>query len=189
MKICIYGAASNKIDKEYLDAGFSLGLALGKQGHSLVFGGGANGMMGAVARGIKKENGHITSVAPNFFNVDGVLYDKCSKYIYTDTMRERKQLMEELSDAFIITPGGIGTFEEFFEIFTLRQLNRHQKPIAILNTNNYYKDIIAALNHAIKENFMDKRNLDLLFVSDNNEKIIEYLENAYKNPVDSSDFR
>jgi uncharacterized protein (TIGR00730 family) len=111
-----------------------LGRVLAQKGYTLVFGGGAQGLMGAAARGFKEMNGRIIGIAPTFFmNVDGVLYDQCSQFIYTETMRERKQLMEEHSDAFLVTPGGIGTFEEFFEILTLKQLGRHTKPILIYN--------------------------------------------------------
>ena len=95
-------------------------------------------MMGAVARGMTEVGGEILGVAPGFFNVDGILYEKCTEFIYTETMRQRKQIMEDRADAFVMTAGGIGTFEEFFEILTLKQLGRHNKPIAILNTNGYY---------------------------------------------------
>lgn len=176
MRICVYGAASDEIDKSYLKAGEALGKEMGKRKHSLVFGGGATGLMGAVARGIKSENAKIIGVAPSFFNVDGILYEHCDKMIYTNTMRERKQIMEEKSDAFIVTVGGIGTFEEFFEILTLRSLDRHKKPIAILNTNGYYDRLIDFLENGVKENFLKKENLELFFVSDDEKQILNYLE-------------
>ena len=158
-------------------AGEKLGEEMGKRNHSLVFGGGASGLMGAVARGISEENGEIIGIAPNFFNVDGILFEKCSEMIYTDTMRERKMLMESKSDAFIVTPGGIGTFEEFFEILTLRSLDRHKKPIAIFNTNGYYDNLIEFLENGVKQNFLKSANLELFFVSENENEILDYLEN------------
>lgn len=183
MRICVYGAASNEIDKSYIEAGESLGKEMGTRGHSLVFGGGATGLMGAVARGIEKENGEIIGVSPSFFNVDGILFDRCSEMIFTDTMRERKQIMEEKSDAFIITVGGIGTFEEFFEILTLRSLDRHKKPIAILNTNGYYDHLIQFLENGVKENFLKAENLELFFVSDSHTEVLDYIE-SYKDTED-----
>lgn len=177
MKICVYGAASYEIDESFIIHGEMLGKAMGKRGHSLVFGGGASGLMGAVARGIKDENGYIVGISPNFFNVDGILYDKCDELIFTDTMRERKQLMEEMSDAFIVTPGGIGTFEEFFEILTLRSLDRHKKPIAILNTNGYYDHLVDFLQNGVEKKFLKEENLDLFFVSTDVERILDYIEN------------
>ena len=148
MRICVYGAASDEIDRSYLEAGEELGRAMSRRSHSLIFGGGAKGMMGAVARGMSENNGYLKGIVPHFFNVDGALYEKCNEMIKTQTMRERKKLMEESSDAFIVTPGGIGTFEEFFEILTLRSLDRHKKPIAILNTNGYYNDLLSFLKTA-----------------------------------------
>ena len=177
MKICVYGAASYEIDESFIIHGEMLGKAMGKRGHSLVFGGGASGLMGAVARGIKDENGYIVGISPNFFNVDGILYDKCDELIFTDTMRERKQLMEEMSDAFIVTPGGIGTFEEFFEILTLRSLDRHKKPIAILNSNGYYDHLVEFLRNGVEKKFLKEENLDLFFVSNDVERILDYIEN------------
>ncbi len=183
MKICVYGAASNQIDKSYIQAGERLGRAMAQRGHSLVFGGGANGMMGAVARGVTDKGGEIIGIAPSFFNVDGVLYDKCTQFITTDTMRERKALMEEHSDAFIVSAGGIGTFEEFLEIMTLRSLDRHHKPIAIFNTNGFYDDLFSFMHKCVDENFMKKENLELFFVSDDECAVLDYLEN-YSN-IDS----
>ena len=177
MNICVYGAASDEIDRSFINAGEALGLALARRGHSLVFGGGTSGLMGAVARGADRGDAAIISIAPSFFDVDGILYPQCSEYIFTDTMRERKQRMEDMSDAFIITPGGIGTFDEFFEIFTLRQLGRHQKPIAILNTDGYYEPILQMLRHTADLNFMDSRNFELFCVSDDPDVILDYIEN------------
>ncbi len=182
MKICIYGASSNAINNSFITAGEILGEALAKNCHSIVFGGGAAGLMGAVARGAHKQNGEIIGICPSFFNVDGALFSNCSQMIYTETMRERKKLLEQMSDAFIITPGGIGTFDEFFEIYTLRQLGVHQKPIAIYNTNGYYNSLIDMLNNAINKDFMPNTNMDLLFVSDNPQEIITHIENY--NPAD-----
>lgn len=182
MKICIYGASSNAIDKSFLDAGENLGKTIAQNNHSVVFGGGAAGLMGAVARGAHSANGEIIGICPSFFNVDGALFTDCTEMIYTETMRERKQLLEEMSDAFIITPGGIGTFDEFFEIYTLRQLGVHQKPIAIYNTNGYYDSLIDMLNNAIDKSFMPNTNMDLLFISDSADEIMGHIE-AY-NPAD-----
>ncbi|MBR3968367.1 MAG: TIGR00730 family Rossman fold protein [Clostridia bacterium] len=189
MKLCIYGASSNAIDKTFLDAGELLGQVIADGNHSVVFGGGAAGLMGAVARGAHSKNGEIIGICPSFFNVDGALFTECSEMIYTETMRERKQLLEEMSDAFIITPGGIGTFDEFFEIYTLRQLGVHKKPIAIFNTNGYYNSLIDMLNNAIDKSFMPNTNMDLLFVSDNPQEIIKHIENYNAADYDAAQFK
>lgn len=191
MKICVYGAASNEIDRSFLSAGEMLGREMGKRNHPLVFGGGASGLMGAAARGIKEENGYIIGIAPSFFNVDGILYENCDEFHYTDTMRERKKMMEEESDAFIVTPGGIGTFEEFLEILTLKSLDRHNKPIAILNTNGYYDNLLKFLEDGVKLSFLKQGNLDLYFVSDNVCEILSYIENYSGNSshIDKTRFK
>jgi len=189
MKICIYGASSNEIDKYFLEAGENLGVAIAKSNHAVVFGGGATGLMGAVARGAKSENGEIIGISPSFFNVDGVLFQECTEMIYTETMRERKQLLEEMSDAFIVTPGGIGTFDEFFEIYTLRQLGCHQKPIAIYNTSGYYNSLIDMLNNAIDKSFMPNTNMDLIFISDSPQEIIKHIENYNPSDCDAAEFK
>ena len=90
MQICVYGAASDHIDPAYLEAGEALGLELARRGHGLVFGGGQTGLMGAVARGVVRGGGQLTGVAPRFFDQPGVLYDRCTRFIFTETIRERK---------------------------------------------------------------------------------------------------
>ena len=184
MVICIYGASSDQIDPAYLRAGEELGLAMARRGHSLVFGGGGHGLMGAVARGMTQGGGSITGVAPRFFNVDGILYDGCTEFLYTDTMRERKALMEERADAFVMTPGGIGTYEEFFEILTLRQLGRHNKPIAILNTLNYFAPLQQLLDRAIDLGFMKPACRALYGLFPEPTALLDFLESDEAQAVD-----
>ena len=176
VNICVYGASSNKISPVFIQAGERLGEIMAAGGHTLVFGGGANGMMGAVARGMSRGGGRIIGVAPTFFNVDGVLYEKCDELVGTETMRERKQIMEDRSDAFIMTAGGIGTFEEFFEILTLRQLGRHQKAVAVLNTHGYFDSMIQMLEHSVEQNFLAPENLSLFALCDTPEQAVAYIE-------------
>ncbi len=177
MNICVYGASSSTIDKGFINGGEALGKMIAEKGYGVVYGGGKEGMMGAVARGAVSSGGNVIGIAPGFFKVDGSLFDGCTEFIYTETMRERKKLLEEHSDAFIVTPGGAGTFDEFFEIFTLRQLDRHRKPIAIFNINGYFDPLNALLENAIKLNFMTEANRSLYFISDNADEILSYIEN------------
>lgn len=177
MNICLYGASSNEIDKAYIEKTEDLGEAIGRLGHSLVYGGGANGLMGAAARGVVRKGGSVIGVAPSFFKVDGILFEQCEEFIYTETMRERKQIMEQRADAFVAVPGGIGTFDEFFEIMTLKQLGQHNKPIAIYNINGYYDNLIEMLNTAVKQGFMTEKAKELVPAFDNPQALIEYFEN------------
>lgn len=177
MNICVYGASSNDIDKRYITAAEELGKNMAKRSHTLVYGAGANGVMGGTARGITLGGGKIIGIVPSFFNVDGMLYDKCDKLIRTTTMRERKQIMEDTADAFIMAPGGIGTFDEFFEMLTLKQLSRHTKAIAIFNVSGYFDSLISMLENAISQNFINEQCKELYRVFSDIDDMLDYIEN------------
>ena len=189
MRICVYGASSNDISSEFIEQGEALGFEMAMRGIGLTFGGGANGMMGAVARGISQGNGHIIGVAPKFFNVDGVLYEKCDELIRPDTMRQRKQIMEDNADGFIITPGGIGTFEEFFEILTLKQLAQLNKPIVIMNTNGYYNDMLSMMQTAVEKEFILESVKTLYEVKTDVNDILDYIENYNSSEIDIKQYK
>jgi len=182
LRICVYGAASPVIDEEYIKKIEEFGRELVERGHSLVFGGGGNGLMGAVARGVREKDGQILGVIPSFFSEETieVIYDKCDKLIETETMRQRKQIMEENADAFVVVPGGIGTLEEFFEILTLKQLLRHNKPIALYNVLGYYNEVFSVLKAAVDKRFIKDSVYDLFFISDDPKKVFEYVEKPDK---------
>ena len=177
MNICVFGAASNTISPSYIAAGEALGRALAARGHTVIFGGGAAGMMGAVARGAHEGGGRIVGVAPTFFP-DGAFSPFCTDFHHTETMHERKLKMETLSDAFIVTPGGIGTYEEFMEVFTLRHLERHEKPILLLNTNGFFDPLMALLSHTVREGFLPAADLSLCFLSESIDEILAHVEGA-----------
>ena len=178
MNICVFCASSETIDKSYILSGERFGEMLAENGHTLIFGAGRYGVMGAVARGLRSKGGKAVGVIPTFFNDSEVAFTDC-ELIHTETMRERKHIMEDKSDAFVIMPGGIGTFEEFFEILTLKQLSRHTKPIVIYNVNGYYDSLLNLIETAISENFMADKFRNLYFVTDSADKVFEYI-NDYK---------
>jgi uncharacterized protein (TIGR00730 family) len=153
MELCLFGAASDAVPQVYITEIESLGEALAARGHSLLFGGGSTGMMGAAARGVHRLGGRIVGVAPSFFDRPGVLSELCDERIITQTMDERKAILEERADAFIVAPGGIGTLDEFFEVLTLKQLGRHQKPIIIYNVRGYYTPLLELMEQSIREHF------------------------------------
>ena len=176
MVICLYGASSQTIHSDYLTGVEAFGRAMGKRGHALLFGGGDKGLMGAAARGVKSQQGTVIGVAPRFFNADGILYPACDQFFFTDTMRERKQILEDKAEAFVAVPGGIGTFDELFEILTLKQLGRHSKPIALLNLRGYYDPLLALLDQAIEEGFMKEECRILWAAFDDADALLDYLE-------------
>ena len=178
MRICVYGAASPTIDPEYIRQTEIMGAEMAKRGHNLVFGGGANGLMGAAARGVHSQGGHIIGVIPKFFDTEKIeaVYTVCDEIHMPETMRERKQMMEDYADAFIMVPGGIGTFEEFFEILTLKHLCRHNKPIAVYNIDNYYAELLHMVQVAMDKNFIRETVDELFHVSETLEDLFAYLE-------------
>jgi uncharacterized protein (TIGR00730 family) len=187
MKICLYGASSTKTEDKYIDAVENLCEKFARRGHSLVFGAGANGLMGAAARGFTAGGGHILGIAPGFFDIDGIIYDKCDELIRPETMRERKKLLEDNADVFLVVPGGVGTFDEFFEILTLKQLGRHSKAIVIYNLNGYYDKLQDFMNVAKDEYFVSDKTLKLYEIFDDGDKIIEYIENDVGEKLTISD--
>ena len=188
MKICVYGAASSLIDNSYIEAGKELGRKIVERGHGLVFGGGSHGMMGAVVDGVSEKSGYSLGIIPEFFREAGaeISADNCTDYIYTETMRERKRELEENSNAFIVTPGGIGTLDEFFEILTLKQLGRHNKPIAIYNVNGFFNELDEMMNKSIEKQFITNDCKELYSTFDNIEDMLDYLENYNEKDVDLS---
>lgn len=188
MKICVYGAASSEIDKSFIEAGENLGRKMVERGHGLVFGGGRNGMMGAVARGVAEKEGKILGISPKFFEENNaeISFPSCTEFIHTETMRERKRLLDESSDAFIISPGGIGTFDEFFEILTLKQLGRHNKAIVIFNVNGYFDNMIKMMEVAIEKRFITTDCVDLYKVTETVEDTLDYIENYDPTDIDLS---
>ena len=176
MNICVYGAASDSIADVYKKAGEQLGEELARRGHGLVFGCGASGMMGASARGASRGGGHIIGVAPSFFNVDGVLYPECDEYVFTETMRERKQQLENLSDCFIISPGGVGTFDEFFQILTLKTLGQHDKPIILYNINGFWDNMISVIGTDLIKGFISTATADCFCICETPESVFNVIE-------------
>ena len=179
MIICVYGAASNNIDQSFFEKCEELGYKLGINGHSLVYGAGGCGLMGATARGFKKAGAHVHGVIPKFFEENGyeAIFNDADKITRTDTMEERKAIMENECSAFIVTPGGVGTLDELFQIITLKQLGRMDKPIAIYNVNGYYNKTIELIEEAIEKGFINKECEKLFAVFTDLDEMVEYIEN------------
>ena len=179
MKICVFGAASDKIDKKYIDDCYGLAKTLALRGHNLVFGAGGEGLMGAAARGFKDNGATVHGVIPKFFEESGyeAIFKGCDTLTRTETMAERKKIMEDEADAFIITPGGIGTFEEFFEVLTLKQLGRHKKAIAIYNSYGYFTELEKFIDGIIETKFVNKECKQLYKLVDTQRGVIDYIEN------------
>jgi len=179
MDFCIFGAASPETPEKYTEPVRRFAKKMAQRGHDLVFGGGADGVMGASAIGTQQGGGKVTGVIPTFFKMDNIEppYDKCDHLYHTNGMAERKAKMEQLAEAFIIAPGGIGTYEEFYEVLVLKELGRHNLPIVLFNVDGFYDPMIKALEHAKKEGFLRKDCLELFAVLSDPDEIIDYVEN------------
>lgn len=175
MKICLYGSGNKKTPSEYRKIGYELGSKIALNNHSLVFGGGNDGMMGAVARGVFENGGHILSIAPDWIDEFDDDFPNSTEYIKTESMDERKNLFLEKSDVFIIVPGGIGTLDEFFEVLTLKYLHRHSKRIILFNINHFYDTMISMLESMHDEGFIREGALDIFDVADTLDEVMEFL--------------
>lgn len=184
MNICVFGASSRELHEDYFAAAYELGAELARRGHRMIFGGGQSGLMGAAARGVASVGGLMTGVAPRFFDEPGILYEGCTEMVFTETMGERKKYMEDVSDAFITLPGGIGTLEEFFEALTLKQLGRHAKAMAILNTRGYYDALEALLTQAVTERFFPPDGHALYAIFNTPDQLLNYIETYQADPED-----
>ena len=175
MKICIFGASSSRLDPVYYHEAEAMGRLLAEAGHTVVFGGGADGLMGACARGAKAAGGKIVGIAPRMFNEPGILLPECDELILTDSMAARKETMFSESEAFLALPGGIGTMDEFFEAITLRQLGLLRGQLVLLNTRDFYTPLVAYLEQMAEQGFMSRNCLALLSLCDTPEAAMEAL--------------
>lgn len=151
---------------------------------TLYYGGGRIGLMGAAARACIANNGKVIGVAPDFFAIGEVLADDITQMIYVKTMSERKQLIEQKADAFVIFPGGYGTMDELFEVLTDAQLGLHNKPVAIFNYNGFYDAVIQQLDKFLEEGFLRSFHHSLLVKATCLDELFSKLDN-YVNTNDN----
>lgn len=173
--ICVYGAGSMDLDKEYYDAAFELGAKAAVKGWSVVYGGGKSGVMGYTAKGVIYENGELTGVAPKFMLHRGVLFEDCTRLILTKDMRERKQRMDEMADAFVVMPGGFGTLEEFFEILTEKTLGLHSKPIVLVNIRGIWDSLAKVASDMLKEQFTNQECVDAFKIVNTVDEALDFV--------------
>ena len=181
MNITLYGAARDCIDAVYKEEVEELGHELGRRGHSMIFGGGATGLMGAAARGLLDEGGELIGVVPSFMTSVEPIFDKCTRLVETDTLSARKDTMEQLADAFVIVPGGVGTLDEFFQILTLRVLRRTDKPIVLFNIRSFWDNVLALIGTDICKGFISPRVAECFVVCDTPRSVVDALEAKVKN--------
>ena len=153
-KVCVFTGAASGIDGFYKEAAYQVGQMLASRELGLIYGGGKLGLMGAVADGTLAANGEVTGIIPKFLDNVEVAHEGITNLHVIDSMHERKAMMYDTADAFIVFPGGLGTLDETMEIITWRQLGLHQKPIIIFNLNGYWDSMLIMFQNIIDQGFM-----------------------------------
>ena len=188
-RITVFCGARLGSDESYEQQATALGIALANQNIGLVYGGADLGLMGAVSNGALSENGEVIGILPKFLQNREIAHKELTELILVDSMHERKTKMNDLCDGIIALPGGIGTLEELFEIMTWVQLGLQNKPIGILNVNNYYESLIAFIDNMISSGFLRAVDKELLIVSDDIEDLLNQMKNytspAIKNQINN----
>lgn len=181
-RISVFCGSSFGSEKIYEQEAYNLGKALAKRNIELVYGGANVGLMGAVANGVLENKGKAIGVLPTFLQKVEIGHDNLTELIIVETMHQRKTKMDELSDGIITLPGGFGTLEEFFEMLTWAQLGLHKKPVAILNTNGFYDELLYLIQKMVDKGFLKQANQEMLILSNNIDDLIDKMKN-YKAPA------
>ena len=176
-KVCVFASSSNNLEEVFYKEARNLGLLLGKKGFDLVYGGSRRGLMFACAEAVKNGGGKVYGVMPEIFaNMGLANHEDCNDFHITSGMRERKAKMDELSDAVVAIAGGFGTLEELSEMIVQKQLGYNNKPIVILNTDNFYNDLLKFFENTIQRNFANRDSEKLFYVASTVEDAVKYIE-------------
>lgn len=176
-RLCVFCGSSGGNHPLYRETAARFGELMVQAGIELVYGGGSVGLMGTIADAVLKFNGRVTGVIPQFLATRELLHEGVTDLRITSGMHERKALMAELSDAFVALPGGLGTFEELFEVLTWGQLGLHRKPIGLLNISGYFDPIVQLVDQAISAGFCREEHRQLFLVDDQSERLLLRLRN------------
>jgi len=176
--VCVYCGSRNGVSPAYAEVARTVGHWIGKHQGQLVYGGGNNGLMGLVAQATAEAGGRVVGIIPKALQSQENTRTACDEVHVVDTMHERKRMMAERADVFLALPGGIGTFEEFFEVWTWRQLGYHDKPVGLLNTKGYYDGLLSFAQHSVTQGFLSDWQLDLIKCHDQPEPLLQELVQA-----------
>jgi hypothetical protein len=173
--ICVYCGSRPGTEPAFAEAAREVGLWIAQNKGQLVYGGGHNGLMGMMADACLQAGGRVVGVIPKALVEKEWAHSGCSELHVVENMHERKRLMAERADAFLAMPGGIGTFEEFFEVWTWRQLGYHDKPVGLLNIKGYYDNLLAFLSTSVQQGFMNAEQMQLIRSGTNTELLLKSL--------------
>jgi uncharacterized protein (TIGR00730 family) len=189
LSICVYCGSRTGDDEAFAHAARAIGRAIGERGWQLVYGGGRAGLMGEVANAALAAGAHVTGIIPQALMAREQGHTGLAALHVVETMHERKRLMAEHSDAFIALPGGIGTFEELFEVWTWLQLGYHAKPVGLLNAAGYYDQLIDFLDHSVQRGFIPKAQRDLLQIENAADALLDRIARLALGPQRDEDYR
>lgn len=181
-KICVYSGSNAGTDESYKKTAQALGALLAKNEIELIYGGSTFGLMGAVSNEVLKCGGKVTGVLPRDLFPDGIVNQNLTTLIQVEDMYARKQKMAELADGFIALPGGLGTYEEVFEMMSHAQLSIHHKPIGFLNVMHFFDPLFQMLDHTIDAGFMQAKNRDLFCSCEHPEELLLQMK-QYQPPI------
>ncbi|MBL8371835.1 MAG: TIGR00730 family Rossman fold protein [Burkholderiaceae bacterium] len=176
--VCVYCGSRPGNDARYAEVAREVGHWIGSRGGQLVYGGGRSGLMGIVADSALAAGGTVVGIIPQALVDRELAHKGCQELLVVETMHERKRLMAERADAFMALPGGIGTFEEFFEVWTWRQLGYHDKPVGLLNTGGYYDGLVRFLESTVTHGFLADWQMDLIRVDSAADRLLPALVQA-----------
>ena len=187
--VCVYCGSRSGESAAFAEAARAVGRWIGANQAQLVYGGGNNGLMGVVADATLESGGRVIGVIPKALVDREVAKLDCTELHVVDTMHDRKRMMAERADAFLALPGGIGTFEELFEVWTWRQLGYHDKPIGVLDAAGYFGPLLEFLNSSVAHGFMDRAQMGLLRVESDPASLLRHLAQASASSSGASDLR
>lgn len=180
-RVCVFCGANKGSIPAYADAVRRIGKTLAKRKIGVVYGGGNIGLMGLLADTVLSAGGEVVGVIPRFMKKQEVAHEDLTQLFVVGSMHHRKAKMEVLSDGFIALPGGIGTLEEFFEVWSWAQLGIHVKPFGILNVAGYFNPLIAMMDHIVSQGFMKQKHRDMVSVDSDIDALLDKME-AYRSP-------
>jgi uncharacterized protein (TIGR00730 family) len=183
LSVCVYCGSRPGTDAAYAEAARQTGLLIGQRGWQLVYGGGKVGLMGIVANAVLEAGGRVVGVIPRKLMEREVGHTGLSETHIVDTMHQRKQLMAERADAFLALPGGIGTLEELFEVWTWRQIGYHDQPIGLLNVNGFYDGMLAFLKHTVQAGFLDRTQVESLHIGTEPAQLLDRLRQTARSAL------
>lgn len=185
MKICVFCSSIDDLETEFVSSAEALGRWIGAQGYGLVWGGCNVGLMNVMGESVRQAGGTTHAIVPRFMQEKGLVFESADEVELVDSMHERKQRMRQAADGFVALPGGVGTWEEFFEVLALKKLKRLEAPLVLMNTRNYYDPLLTQMRQSLDDRFSPSDLREYFAVAANVEDAAAVLQRRDAKPSDS----